>query len=453
MNVIIVGCGNVGATLAAKLRNDNHNIVAIDRDKNQIDALADEEDLIGIVGDGLNYQVLLKAGIEHTDLLIAVTNSDEQNLLCCVMAKRSDQECRTIARVRNPIYNTEVSYLRRELGLALIINPELIAAADIARKFQYPASIGVETFTRGRIELLHLKIDADSPLKGVVVGQIKNRFKYNILICSITRGKEFIIPGPNEMLAEGDELMISATPKDAHAFFKKIGLYKHPIKSALIVGGGTVGFYLAKRLTEVGIRTKIIEADADRCDLLNDEIPKAVIINGDGTDERLLLREGIGGVGAFAALTGVDEENVILTLFAKRVSHASTITKLRRINYTDIMKNLQVDSTVFPSLLTAEYIAKYAQTMFTGSGGKIENTFQIMDGKARIHEFFITKDHPYTGVPLSHLRFQKGAIICAITRNEKLIIPVGREELKVGDNVMVLTTISEISEFKDIIEQ
>ncbi|MBQ8970666.1 MAG: Trk system potassium transporter TrkA, partial [Lachnospiraceae bacterium] len=375
------------------------------------------------------------------------------NLLCCVMAKRSDQECRTIARVRNPIYNTEVSYLRRELGLALIINPELIAAADIARKFQYPASIGVETFTRGRIELLHLKIDADSPLKGVVVGQIKNRFKYNIVICSITRGKEFIIPGPNEMLAEGDELTISATPKDAHAFFKKIGLYKHPIKSALIVGGGTVGFYLAKRLTEVGIRTKIIEADADRCDLLNDEIPKAVIINGDGTDERLLLREGIGGVGAFAALTGVDEENVILTLFAKRVSHASTITKLRRINYTDIMKNLQVDSTVFPSLLTAEYIAKYAQTMFTGSGGKIENTFQIMDGKARIHEFFITKDHPYTGVPLSHLRFQKGAIICAITRNEKLIIPVGREELKVGDNVMVLTTISEISEFKDIIEQ
>ncbi|MBR2274809.1 MAG: Trk system potassium transporter TrkA [Lachnospiraceae bacterium] len=453
MNVIIVGCGNVGATLAAKLRNDNHNIVAIDRDKNQIDALADEEDLIGIVGDGLNYQVLLKAGIEHTDLLIAVTNSDEQNLLCCVMAKRSDQECRTIARVRNPIYNTEVSYLRRELGLALIINPELIAAADIARKFQYPASIGVETFTRGRIELLHLKIDADSPLKGVVVGQIKNRFKYNIVICSITRGKEFIIPGPNEMLAEGDELTISATPKDAHAFFKKIGLYKHPIKSALIVGGGTVGFYLAKRLTEVGIRTKIIEADADRCDLLNDEIPKAVIINGDGTDERLLLREGIGGVGAFAALTGVDEENVILTLFAKRVSHASTITKLRRINYTDIMKNLQVDSTVFPSLLTAEYIAKYAQTMFTGSCGKIENTFQIMDGKARIHEFFITKDHPYTGVPLSHLRFQKGAIICAITRNEKLIIPVGREELKVGDNVMVLTTISEISEFKDIIEQ
>ena len=452
MNVIIVGCGNVGSTLAEKLRNENHNIVVVDKNKHKVDILTDEQDVLGVTGDGLNYQVLLKAGIEHTDLLIAVTDSDEQNLLCCVMAKRSDKYCRTVARVRNPIYNTEVSYLRRELGLSLIINPELIAAADIARQFQYPDSVQIETFTRGRIELMHLTVTAESPLKGLAIAAVKKHFKCNVIICAILRHRKIFIPSADEVIKEGDDLTISASPKDANLFFQKTGLYQHPLKSAMIVGGGTIGFYLAKRLTDAGIRTKIIEADEERCILLNDEIPKAIIINGDGTDEKLLLREGLGGVGAFAALTGIDEENVLLSIFANRVSHAKTITKLRRLNYTEVMnKNIAVDHAVFPSLLTAEYITKYARSMLANMGGNIENAFELLDKKAVAMEFFVTEESAVTGKPLSQLRLKKDLIICSITHNERLIIPTGREEIRVGDNVLILALSSDFKDIKDIL--
>ncbi|HAG70153.1 MAG TPA: Trk system potassium transporter TrkA, partial [Lachnospiraceae bacterium] len=251
---------------------------------------------------------------------------------------------------------------------------------------------------------------------------------------------------------EGDELIVSATPRDANYFFRKTGLFKHPLKSAMIIGGGTIGFYLARRLTDVGIKTKIIEADEERCALLNDEIPKAIIINGDGTDERLLLREGLGGVGAFAALTGIDEENVLLSLFANRVSHARTITKLRRLNYTEIMNNnISVDHAVFPSLLTADYIVKYARSMLSISGGNVENAFDILDKRAVAIEFFVTGEGPVTGHAISSLKLKKDIIICSITRNERLIIPTGREDIRVGDNVLILSMHSDFKDIKDIL--
>lgn len=451
MNIIIVGCGNVGSTLAEKLRNENHDIVIIDKSRARVEQITDEQDVLGVVGDGLNYQILQKAGIEHTDLLIAVTDSDEQNLLCCVMAKRSGQYCRTIARVRNPIYSEEISYLRRELGLSLIINPELIAAADIARKFQYPDTIRIETFTRGRIELLHVRVEENSPLNGLEVGNFKTHFKCNVLICVIERSRRVFVPSSECRLTAGDELVLSATPKEASQFLKKIGLYTHPLKSAMIAGGGTVGFYLAKRLTEVGVRTKIIEADPVRCTQLNDEIPKAIIINGDASDERLLLREGIGGAGAFAALTGIDEENVLLSLFSKRVSHAKTITKLRRLNYTEVMENIRVDDAVFPSLLTADYITKYARSMLNIKGSNVENAFQLFNGRATALEFFITEESPVTGTPLSRLKLKEGLLICSITRNDRLIVPTGREDIRVGDSILIITVADGFHDIKDII--
>ncbi|MBR1390863.1 MAG: Trk system potassium transporter TrkA [Lachnospiraceae bacterium] len=452
MNIIIVGCGNVGYALSEKLRAEKHNIVVIDKDKNKIDVLTEEQDVLGIVGDGVNYQVLLRAGIEHTDLLIAVTGSDEQNLLCCVMAKRSDRYCRTIARVRNPVYNTETSYLRRELGLAMIINPELIASAEIARKFQYPDAVSVDTFARGRTELLHLIITKDSPLVSMTVASVRTKFKCNILICAIQRKRDIFIPSPDEVLSEDDELILSATPKDATHFFYKTGVNRHPLKSAMIVGGSTIGFYLAKRLLETGVRTKILESDEERCHFLNEELPRAVVINGDGSDERLLLREGLGGVGAFASLTGIDEENVLLTLFARRVSHARTITKLHRLNYSDVMQDIQLDHAVFPGLLTADYIVKYARSMQHNTGGNIENIFPLKNKKAKALVYFITENSPVTNVPLSQLNLKPDLIICSITRNERVLIPTGRDEIRVGDNVLILSIRNQYNDIKDILE-
>ena len=452
MNVIIVGCGNVGCTLVENLRNEKHNIVIVDKEEEKIREVTDEQDVLGVVGDGVSYQTLLEAGIEHTDLLIAVTNSDEQNLLCCVMAKRSGRFCRTIARVRNPIYNTEISYLRRELGLALIINPELIASAEIARHFQYPDKVRVDTFTRGHIELLHLTVEEGSVLVGMAVRNIQSRFKCKVLICMIQRGRKAFVPGYDDTIEVGDDLVISATPSDANIFFRKTGIFKHPPRSAMIIGGGTVGFYLAKRLTEVGIRTKIIEIDESRCVFLNEQIPKATVIHGDGGDERLLLREGIGGVESFAALTGIDEENVLLTLFAKRVSHAKMNVKLRRLNYSNAVGNIQLDQVVFPSLLTADYITKYARTMSHMSDGNIENVFQLEHGRARAFEFFIRESNAVTGIPISQLNLKKDLIIASITRDEKVIIPTGREEIKVGDNVLVLSVKGQFEDINQIPE-
>ncbi|MBQ8955674.1 MAG: Trk system potassium transporter TrkA [Lachnospiraceae bacterium] len=453
MNVIIVGCGNVGYALVEKLSDEKHNVVVVDKDKKKVDLITDEQDVLGIVGDGINYQVLIKAGIEHTDLLIAVTESDEQNLLCCVMAKRSDKYCRTVARVRNPVYNTETSYLRRELGLALIINPELIAAAEIARRFQYPDSIHVDTFTRGRIELFHLELTEGNPLVGMSVGTVINHFKCHVLICAVQRKRKTFIPDFKAMLEVGDELILSATPKDANTFFKRTGINKHPLKSAMIVGGGTIGFYLANRLVETGVRTKIIESDTDRCEFLNEEIPKATVINGDGSDEKLLIREGIGGVGAFAALTGIDEENVLLSLFAQRVSHANIMTKLRRLNYTDIIQEKQLENTIFPENMTAEYIVRYARSMSGSREGGIENIFTLAKSKAKVMEYFVQKSCAVTEKPISQLKLKEGLLICSITRNERLIVPGGRDEIRVGDNVLILTMGEIYNDIEEIIDK
>ena len=452
MNVIIVGCGNVGYTLVEKLRDENHNIVVVDQSEEMIDLVTNEQDVLGVVGDGVDYKVLLEAGIEHTDLLIAATDSDEKNLLCCVMAKRSDRYCRTVACVRNPIYNTEISYLRRELGMALIINPELIAAGEIARKFQYPNTVHVDTFTRGRIELLHLNIEKGSPLIGQQVGNLHTQKKSHVLVCAVSRRHRMVIPGPEYVLEENDEIIISANPKDAALFFKKMGIIEHPLKSAMIVGGGTVGFYLAKRLTEVGVRTKIIESDTDRCMMLNEEIKKAIVIHGDGTDEKLLLREGLGGTGAFAALTGIDEENLLLGFFARRVSHAKNVTKLRRLNYSEALDHIQIDDAVFPALLTAEYIVKYARSMSHITEGSAENIFTLKNGRARALEYFISQENDLTGRPISQLPLKDDLIICSITRNERVIVPTGREEIHVGDNILILTTNPDYNELKDMVD-
>lgn len=450
MNIIIVGCGNVGCAVAEQLVRDNHNIVVVDKEPGRANQLADELDVLGVEGNGLDYQVLLLAGIEHTDLLIATTDTDEQNLLCCVMAKRSDRYCRTIARVRNPIYNSEVAFLRQELELSLIINPEFISASEMARRFQYPKDVRVETFTRGRVELSYLTVPEKSSLSGLPVGKVKNRFHCNVLICAVLREEELFLPTQDTVIQTGDLLLITAAPLDARKFFKKTGMAKNPVKSAILVGGGQVGYYLAKRLLEGGIRTKIIEKDPKRCEQLTEEMPKAIVIRGDGTDEKLLLREGLGGVGAFAALTGVDEENVLLTHFAMRVSHARTVTQLQRNNYSDIVHSIQLERTIFPSMLTAEYIARYARTMTEG-GSNFGNRFDILDSRANIFEIFITEDSRVTNVPFSQLRTRDGIIVCAITRNDHIIIPGGRDEIRVGDNVFLFSLHPDINKIEDIL--
>lgn len=451
MKIIIVGCGKVGYTLVEQLSGENHDIVVIDEQEEKVNSITDSLDAMGIVGNGVSFQTLSEAGIENADLLIAVTGSDEQNLLCCVVAKKAGR-CKTIARVRNPIYNNEAAFLRKELGLAMIINPELASAAEISRIFQFPSAVKIDTFSKGRIELLHFRVTAGCLLNHYELIHIRTTLKCDVLVCMVTRGEEVLIPRGDFVFQEGDVVAIIAAPSKANDFFKKIGIAAGRVHTAMIVGGGTIAYYLAKSLLSVGISTKIIDSSPERCEELSELLPKATIICGDGTSERLLIQEGLGTVDGFAALTGLDEENILLSLYARRASRAKIVTKINRINFSGVLSDIKLDTISYPRLLTADVIIKYVRSMNESLNSNVENLYKLEDGRAEALEFYIKEPSEVTGIPLGKLRIRKNILVCCINRGGQVIIPGGQDELHVGDSVIVVLTHSRLNDIKDILE-
>lgn len=451
MKIIIVGCGKVGSTLVEQLNGENHDIVVIDVKEEKVKSITDELDAMGVVGNGVNHETLQQAGIKRADLLIAVTGSDEQNLLCCVIAKKTGN-CKTIARVRNPIYSTETAFLREELGLAMIINPEQTASAEIARLFQFPTAVKIDTFSKGRIELLHFRVTSECLLNNYELIHIRTTLKCDVLVCMVRRGEEVLIPRGDFIFREDDVVAIVSTPAKASDFFKKIGISTGKIRTAMLVGGGTMAYYLARRLLDVGIETKIVDQDPVRCEHLNELLPKAKIICGDGTDEKVLRQEGLETVDGFAALTGLDEENILLSLMAKKYSTAKIVTKINRVNFNSVLGDIRLDSTVFPRLLTADVIIKYARSMNESLNSNVENLYKLEEGRAEALEFYIKEPSAVTGVPLVRMKLKKNLLLCSITRGSRIIIPGGQDELEVGDSVVVVTTHTRLNDIKDILE-
>lgn len=453
MNIIIVGCGKVGYTLVEQLSGENHDITVIDEIEERVHSITDELDAMGIIGNGVSYQTLLEAGIDKAHLLIAVTGSDEQNLLCCVIAKRAGN-CKTIARVRNPIYNEEIAFIRRELGLSMVINPEMTSAAEISRIFQFPSAVKVDTFSKGRIELLHFLVTRNCLLNQYSLIHIRTTLKCNVLVCMVNRNEEVIIPrGGDFVFQEGDMVAIIASPAEANSFFRKIGIGTPPVHTAMIVGGGTIAFYLARRLISVGISTKIIERNPERCEFLSEMLPKATVICGDGTDQNLLLSEGVDEVDGFAALTGLDEENILLSLYVKKTSHAKVVTKVNRISFSSVINDLNLDSITYPRLLTAENIIKQARSMNNASlDSNVETLYKLEEGKAEAVEFSIKEESAVTGIPLLNLHIKKNILIGCITRGSQVIIPGGQDEIRVGDSVVVVLTNDRLHNIGDILE-
>lgn len=451
MNIIIVGCGKVGSTLVEQLNGENHNIVVIDEKEEKVKSITDEMDAMGVVGNGVNHQTLQDAGIRRADLLIAVTGSDEQNLLCCVIAKKTGN-CKTIARVRNPIYSTETVFLREELGLAMIINPEMTAASEIARLFQFPTAVKIDIFSKGRIELLHFRVTKECLLNDYELIHIRTTLKCDVLVCMVRRGEEVLIPRGDFVFREGDMVAIVSTPTKASDFFRKIGISTGKIRTAMLVGGGTMAYYLARRLLAVGIETKIVDQNQARCEHLSELLPKATVICGDGTDEKLLLQEGLESVDGFAALTGLDEENILLSLVAKKYSHAKIVTKINRVNFNSVLGDIKMDTTIFPRLLTADVIIKYARSMNESLNSNVENLYKLEEGRVEALEFYIKEPSAVTGVPLLKMHLKKDLLLCSITRGSQVIIPGGQDELQVGDSVVVVTTHTRLNDIKDILE-
>lgn len=451
MQILIVGCGKVGYTLAEQLSGEDHNIIVLDKSSERIATVTNDYDVMGLVGDGASYGMLKEAGIEQTDLLIAVTDSDERNLLCCLIAKKAGN-CKTIARVRNPIYNLEVEFLKREFGLAMVINPEYAAASEIARIFRFPSAIKIDTFAKGRVELLRFRITSNSTLQNFKVMDIRGRLGCDVLVCMVHRGEEVVIPSGDFSFQEKDIVAIVAAPKKASEFFKKIGVETNRVANTILVGGGKITYYLAYRLLAAGIEVKIIEQNRSRCEELSELLPHADIICGDGTDKNLLMEEGLSHVEGFAALTNFDEENILLSLFARSKTKGKLVTKINRINFDEIIEQLNLDSIVYPKYITTEYIIQYVRSMQASMGSNVENLFKLDDNKAEALEFNITESSELVGVPLERLNIKKNILICCINRRGTIIIPGGQDIIQVGDSVIVVLTDQRLHDITDILE-
>ena len=451
MKIIIVGCGKVGTTLAEQLNRENHDITLIDTNEEAIQNISNSADVMGVTGNGAVYQVQMEAGIQDADLLIATTNSDELNMLCCLIAKKAGN-CHTIARIRNPEYSSEIRYIREELNLSLAINPELAAAREIARLLRFPSAIKIEPFAKGRIELLKFLIPEHSLLNDMRVMDVVNRLKSNVLICVVERGNDVVIPDGNFVMKKGDKISFIASHQESADFFKKAGVDNNIVKSAMFVGGGKLTHYLCRLLEDTKIKIKIIERDEERCRQLSELLPKAMFIHGDGTDEQLLLEEGIRQTEAFASLTGFDEENIMLSLYASSQSKAKLITKVNKIAFENVINSLNLGSLIQPKMLTAEIILQYVRAMQNSMGSSnIETLYKIAADKAEALEFRVKEGSPVLGIPLEKLKLIDNLLVACINRGGTIITPRGKDTVEAGDTVIVVTTHTGLNDLTDIL--
>ncbi len=448
MKIIIVGCGNVGSAIAEQLSYEGHNITVVDVNEKLVNGVSDAYDVLGVVGNGASLNIQREAGVDNADLLIAVTGADELNLLCCLIARKAGG-CHTIARVSNPVYSREIGFIKEELGLSMIINPQMAAAQEIGRLLKFPSALKVDSFAKSRVELVIYKVPEDSALCGVKLRDLSAKVKCNVLIPIVERGEEVMIPDGEFELAAGDEITIVSPAENTIDFFKKMGDPTSVTRDIMMIGGGTTTIYLARQLLNMGVKVKIVEQDPARCEELTEMLPKALVICGDATDKELLIEEGLKTVGAFASMTNFDEENIMLTLFAKSLSKAKLFTKVHRISYDEIIESLGVGSIIYPKYITAEEIIKYVRAMKNSIGSNIETLYRLNDNRVEALEFQIREDSPVVGIPLKELNLKKNMIIGCITHKGKVEMPTGNSVIKVNDMVILITTTTGLHDIRD----
>ena len=456
LSVIIVGCGKVGTTLVEQLSREGHDITIIDRNRQLVQNMMDTYDVMGAVGNGASYSVQKEAGIENADLIIAVTESDELNLLCCTVAKRV-ANCSAIARVRTPDYSQDVNYLQERLGLAMIFNPELESAREAARMLSLPTALEVASFAHGQAELVTFKIPKDNILDGMKLWDMSKsipaEIETNVVICAVERGGVVHIPSGNFQMQCADTVSFVSTNEIARKFLRSIGFKTRQVRSTMVVGGGRSSHYLAQELLDMGIEVKIIEKKRRRCEELCELLPDATIINGDGTSEELLKEEGIEYAESFVALTGSDEENILLTLHARNVSDAKVITRIKRINFRSAINTLDLGSVIYPRYITSEAIVAYVRAKHNSMNSNVETLNYICDNQVEAVEFRVNEKSAVTGRMLKDLKpkMKKDILIASINRRGRILIPSGNDSIEVGDTVMVVTTHSGFNDIRDIL--
>ncbi len=454
MNIIVVGCGKVGKTLAAKLNSEGHNVTMVDQDGAKVKSFVSKYDIMGVVGNCATHTTLEEAGIKKADLMIAVTGSDELNMLSCVIANKYEGT-RTIARVRDHAYFDDAAYLRDELGLALIINPEYNTAKEIASILNFPSAISIEPFFGGKVEILKFKLPEDNRLVGMTVKEAASAFKLKVLIAVVERGDDVFIPDGDFAFEERDIISIVTTPRTAITFFKKIGVDTEAARSVMILGADQAAYYLADLLDGSGMDVKVVDKDYDTCVRFANEFEYATVINADPADKDVLFEEGVSRADALVAFTDKDEENILLSLFAKNAGNKKVITRIERVDYDGIIDNFDIDSIVYPKNTTSDIVTRYVRGMMGSRGGNMDALYNLIPGVVEVYEFKITEASALVGTALMQLngKLKSGVLIAAIRRGGSIILPRGGDSILVGDSVIVVAKELSLKHITDILKR
>ncbi len=440
MDIIIVGCGKVGYALAEVLSSE-HNITVIDLSEDKINSVTNDCDVMGIVGNGLHTDILDEAKVDKTGIFIAVTNSDEVNILSCLIARKMGaRHC--VSRVRSPGFGKQIVFMREELGISMMVNPDFNAANEIAKVLRYPEAINIESFAKGQVDLAEIRITSGSILDNIALSQLSRRLRLDVLICAVQRNDELIIPNGNFVLRAGDKIHITASHSAMVKFFRSISAaYREKrVKSVVLIGGGRVAYHLSKQLIEMGVKVKIIEIDEQRCLELSENLNKVNISCADGTDHDLLREERVYDADAVVTLTGIDEENILLSLLAKKNGVKKVVTKVNRMSLIQLSDTLNLDSIVSPKSITVNQILQYVRAKQNSLGNNVTTLYRLVGDRLEAIEFIVRDKKDYVGVPLKKLKIRSGILIASIVRGNELIIPRGDDCLQLNDSVVVVTT-------------
>ena len=451
MKIIIVGIGKLGEYLAKSLVNDGNEVTLIDIDFKRVNDIINNEDLNYISGNALNAKTLHEAGIENCDLLISTISKDELNVMTCLLAKKLGAK-HTIARIRDTEYMSSVNILKEELGLSMIINPERLTADHITRVLNTPSALETTTFFKGRIQMLSLKIKEDDHLKGMSVLSIAKKLNYNVIVCALKRGKELIIPEGKDKITVGGEIYVNGTPKSINQLLKFSKRISTKTKKVIISGGSDTAIYLAKQLIDINIDVKIIEISLERCEFLSSELPNAIIINGDTSDQNILLEEGLDKCDAFVALNSIDEENIIYSIYAKTKGVPKIVTKINHLEMDGIIEDVKLDTVITPHKIATNQIVQYVRAMQSSPSSSCEAVYQFNKEKFEILEYIVKPEFKGLDIKIKDLPLKKGILILGILRGKNIIIPNGNDSIKSKDTVVIIPSENKIKDLEDILE-
>ena len=450
MHIIIVGLGKLGMTMTKQLVNEGHNITLVDINNERLTAAVDTYDVMGVWGNGATCEILEEAGARKAKLIIAATPSDELNILCCLIANKMGTE-NTIARVRNPDYAAQMQFLRNELGISMIVNPDYETANEISRIIRFPSAANLDSFARGKIEMASIRIHSDNILCDLPLHDLRKKVRAKVLVCAVQRDEDVFIPSGDFVIRCDDVISITGTRSELASFMKQTGVYKHKIKNVMIIGGGKIGYYLAKLLSDTGRNIKLIEQNDAKCyqlaDTLSDEV---TVIHGDGTDQDLLEEQGLDRQDALVALTGIDEENIIVSMYAESKGVNKVITKVNRHSYS-ILGDLGLETVVSPQIVAGSLVTRYVRALQNSAGNsQIQTLHKMINGKVEAVEFIVPEGAGYENIPFKELNLLPNILISCIMRNGKIIYPGGDDVMKANDNIIVVTAGRILEDLHDI---